>query len=61
MALLGDFDGAFQLVRTEWPLPWAETLYLYIRAGRATELLRQDDRFEPLVEEVRRSWQAELA
>ena len=57
-ALGGDVDGAFELVRTEWPLPWAETLYLYVRAGHATELLRQDDRFEPLVEDVRRSWQA---
>jgi TolB-like protein len=57
-ALLGDLDGALELIRTEWPLPWAETLYLYVRAGHATELLRTDARFGPLLEEVRRSWQA---
>jgi TolB-like protein len=60
-ALLGDHDRAFALVRSEWPLPWAETLYLYVHRGPPITGLAGDARFEPFLDEVRNSWRMESA
>ena len=55
-AMLGEHDRAFALMRHEWPLPWAETLYLYAFPRETAPAFRDDPRFDRLVEEVRRSW-----
>jgi TolB-like protein/Flp pilus assembly protein TadD len=60
-ALLGEHDEAFALLRTEWPLPWAETLYLYVHREPPVDALGTDPRFGSLVEEVKASWRVDDA
>ena len=55
-ALQGDLEGAFEEARSEWPLPWAETLYLYVHRGLPLSDLAVDPRYDTLLEEVRGSW-----
>ncbi len=55
-AMIGERDRAFALMRHEWPLPWAETLYLYALPRETAPAFRDDPRFAALVDEVRRSW-----
>jgi TolB-like protein/Flp pilus assembly protein TadD len=55
-AFLGEYDQALDDMRSEWPLPWAETLYLYVHRGAPTDEWRSDERFRSFVDQVRASW-----
>jgi TolB-like protein/Flp pilus assembly protein TadD len=57
-AMLGELDEAFDEMREEWPLPWPESLYLYFSRAAPMDRVRQDPRFDPLMMELRRSWQS---
>lgn len=57
-ALLGEADASIQAMRNAAPLPWDETLYLYVRPGLPLESLREDPRLAALIEDVRTSWSA---
>jgi hypothetical protein len=56
LAATGDLDGAFEGVRAGWPLPWDESLYLYMHRGAPLDEMRADARFDPLVRDVVESW-----
>jgi TolB-like protein len=58
-AQLGELDQAFDMIRSEWPLPWAETLYLYVHRGRPLDALQGDPRFGAFMDEVRASWRVD--
>jgi TolB-like protein/Flp pilus assembly protein TadD len=61
LALLGERDEALGLLRSEWPLPWAETLYLYVHRAWPIDDWRSDERFRTFVDDVRASWRVEHA
>ena len=56
-----ELDEAFDMIRSEWPLPWAETLYLYVHRGRPLNALQRDPRFGAFMDEVRASWRVDGA
>ena len=60
-AQLGEVDQALDMIRSEWPLPWAETLYLYVHRGRPLDALQADERFASFMAEVRASWRVDGA
>ncbi|HSH74381.1 MAG TPA: hypothetical protein VLA09_01660 [Longimicrobiales bacterium] len=55
-AACGDLDDAFASIRRSWPLPWDETLYVYVHRARPFDLMRSDFRFETLIADVVESW-----
>jgi TolB-like protein len=57
-ATLGDLDGAFGAVRAAWPLPWDESLYLYVHGAAPVDAMRADPRFASLLEDVVKSWRS---
>ncbi len=61
LAQLGDLDRAFELMRSEWPTPWAETLYLYVHRDRPLDTLRADSRFAAFMDDVQASWRTDEA
>ena len=55
-ALLDETDEAYDAIRRGLPLPWDEALYLYFHRARPLAALREDPRFEILLEDVLKSW-----
>lgn len=60
-ASLGEVDEALAAIRRAGPLPWDETLYLYVHTTQPMSVLRADAGFARLLADVVSSWRAEDA